>query len=212
MKSAAGRPGSVIAAYWRTNLTLHQLASLLEVSKSAADRIIDHLGFPPALQQRERFHKENVLIVEDTVVPTRDHSTAEQSKNHRYSINHQVVINADTRRVVAVGRPLPGNRNNCKTWELPGSKAAVGNTTVIADSGYRCTGLAIPHRREPGQAELPAWKEEHNTSRRKVRARVEHTFGRMRAGRSCVTAASKATASATHRPPAQPPPRRMTEK
>lgn len=35
-------------------------------------------------------------------------------------------------------------------------------------------GLAIPHRREPGQAELPAWKEEHNASHRKVRARVEH--------------------------------------
>lgn len=27
---------------------------------------------------------------------------------------------------------------------------------------------------------LPAWKEEHNTSHRKVRARVEHTFARMK--------------------------------
>lgn len=31
-----------------------------------------------------------------------------------------------------------------------------------------------------GQAELPAWKEEHNASHRKVRARVEHAFARMK--------------------------------
>lgn len=32
----------------------------------------------------------------------------------------------------------------------------------------------------PRQAELPAWKEEHNRSHRKVRARVEHAFARMK--------------------------------
>ncbi|WP_189719292.1 transposase, partial [Streptomyces chryseus] len=123
---------------------------------------------------------DTVLIVDGTLVPTRDHSVAEQSKNYRYSTNHQVVIDADTRLVVAVGRPLPGNRDDCKAWELSGAKAAVGRTTVIADGGYRGTGLVIPHRREPGQSELEAWKEEHNTSHRKVRARVEHAFARMK--------------------------------
>lgn len=47
------------------------------------------------------------------------HTVAEQSKNYRYSTNHQVVIDADTRLVVAVGRPLPGNRNDCKAWNCP---------------------------------------------------------------------------------------------
>ena len=51
---------------------------------------------------------------------------------------------------------------------------------MIADGDYRGTGLVIPHRREKGQAELPAWKEEHNASHRKVRARVEHAFARMK--------------------------------
>nr|WP_202443900.1 transposase [Streptomyces sp. SID8375] len=115
------------------------------------------------------------------LVPTRDHTVAEQSKNYRYSTNHQVVIDADTRFVVAVGRPVPGNRNDCKAWEISGAKAAAGHTTVIADGGYRGTGLVIPHRREPGQTELPAWKEDHDTSHRKVRARVEHAFARMKA-------------------------------
>lgn len=115
-----GRPWSLpledrvllVAAYWRTNLTLRQLAPLLEVSKSAADRIIAHLGPPLALQPRKRFLKDTVLIVDGTLVPTRDHTIAEQSKNYRYSTNHQVIMDADTRLVVAVGRPVPGNRND----------------------------------------------------------------------------------------------------
>ncbi|MFE0519381.1 transposase [Streptomyces sp. NPDC058954] len=183
-----GRPWSLpledrvllVAAYWRTNLTLLQLAPLFGISKSAADRIINRLAPALALRPRRRFRKDTVLIVDGTLVPTRDHTVAEQSKNYRYSTNHQVVIDADTRMVVAVGRPLPGNRNDCKAWELSGAKALVGNTMVIADGGYRGTGLVIPHRREPGQAELSAWKEEHNRSHRKVRARVEHAFARMK--------------------------------
>ena len=150
------------------------------MSKSAADRVIDHLGPSLALQQRKRFRRDAVLIVDGTLVPTRDHTIAKQSKNYRYSTNHQVVIDADTRLVVAIGRPVSGNRNDCKAWELSGTKDAVGHTTVIADGGYRGTDLVIPHRRDKGQAELPAWKEEHNTSHRQVRARVEHAFARMK--------------------------------
>ena len=59
--------------------------------------------------------------------------------------------------VVAVGRPLPGNRNDYKAGELSGAKAAVGRTTVGADGGYQGTGLVIPHRREPGQAALASY-------------------------------------------------------
>ncbi|GGM25823.1 hypothetical protein GCM10010129_82940 [Streptomyces fumigatiscleroticus] len=150
-----GRPWSLpledrallVAAYWRTNLTLHQLAPLFGVSKSAADRTIDHLGPMLALQPRRRFAKDTVLIVDGTLVPTRDHTIAERSKNYRYSTNHQVVIDADTRLVVVVGQPLAGNRNDCKAWEESGAKAAVGKTTTIADGGYPGTGLVIPHRR-----------------------------------------------------------------
>jgi hypothetical protein len=64
--------------------------------------------------------------VDGTLVPTRDHAIAEQSRNHRYSTNHQVVIDTDSHRVVVVGRPLPGNRHDCKAWEESGAKAAVG--------------------------------------------------------------------------------------
>ncbi|MEV0443557.1 transposase [Streptomyces spectabilis] len=183
-----GRPWSLpledrvllVAAYWRTNLTLRQLAPLFGVSKSAADRIIDHLGPKLALQPRKRFARDTVLIVDGTLVPTRDHTIAEQSKNYRYSTNHQVVIDADTRLVVVVGRPLPGNRNDCKAWAESGAKDAVGATRTIADGGYPGTGLVMPHRRAKGQVELPDWKQQHNRSHKQVRARVEHAFARMK--------------------------------
>jgi hypothetical protein len=72
-----------------------------------------------------------------------------------------VVIDADTRQVVAVGRPLSGNRNDCRAWEQSGAKAAVGRTMTIAEGGYPGTGLVMPHRRRKGE-ELPGWKQEHN--------------------------------------------------
>lgn len=79
-----------------------QLAPPFGISKSAAARIIDQLGPLIAFQLRRRFAKDTVLVVDGTLVPTQDHSIAEQSKNYRYSTNHQVVIDADTRLVVVV--------------------------------------------------------------------------------------------------------------
>ncbi|KJY40977.1 transposase [Streptomyces sp. NRRL B-1568] len=169
----------LVVAYCRTNLTMRQLAPLFGISKSAADRIIDQLGPLIAFQPRRRFAKDTVLVVDGTLVPTRDHSVAEQSKNYRYSTNHQVVIDADTRLAVVVGEPLPGNRNDCRAWEESGAKAAVGRTLTMADGGCPGTGLLMPHRRTPGE-ELPGWKREHNRSHKQVRARVEHVFARMK--------------------------------
>ena len=70
-----GRPWSLsledrvllVTAYWRTNLTMRQLAPLFGISKPAADRIIDHLGPLLALRQRSRFRRDTVLIVDGTV-------------------------------------------------------------------------------------------------------------------------------------------------
>ncbi|MFF9580299.1 transposase [Streptomyces rubiginosohelvolus] len=170
---------SLVTAYWRTNLTMRQLAPLFGVSKSAADRIIDHLGPMLALRPRKRLAKDTVLIVDGTLVPTRDHTVAERSKNYRYSTNHQVVIDASTRLVVMVGRPVAGNRNDCKAWEESGAKAAVGKTLTIADGGYPGTGFVMPHRRRAGE-DLHEWKQAHNESHKQARARVEHVFARMK--------------------------------
>ncbi|GAA1282416.1 hypothetical protein GCM10009646_82150 [Streptomyces aureus] len=111
-----------------------------------------------------------MLIVDGTLVPTRDHPLAEQSKNYRYSTNHQVVIDADTRLVVLVGRPQPDNRNDCKAWEGSGVEAAVGKTMTIADGCYPGTGVVIPHRQRAGE-ELPA-RFRDTVSRSEIRFRL----------------------------------------
>lgn len=136
----------LVAAYWRTNLTLRQLAPLFGVSKSAADRIIDQLGPLLALQPRKRFRKDTVLIVDGTLAPTRDHTIAEQSKNYRYSTNHQVVIDADSRLVVVVGRPLPGNRNDCKAWEESGARSIL----LVRNDGHPKGAFLPPCATVPG--------------------------------------------------------------
>ncbi len=217
-----GRPWSLpledrvllVAAYWRTNLTMRQLAPLFGVSKSAADRIIDHLGPMLALQPRKRFAKDTVLIVDGTLVPTRDHTVAEQSKNYRYSTNHQVVIDADTRLVVVVGRPLPGNRNDCKAWEESGAKAAVGKTLTIADGGYRGTGLVMPHRRRKGErtARLEAGAQQvPQAGPRPRRARLRPHEDLEDPPRLPPQRRRRPPRHARHRPPAQPHPRRMKQ-
>ncbi|CAL9332978.1 hypothetical protein SUDANB176_00107 [Streptomyces sp. enrichment culture] len=128
-----GRPWSLplqdrtllVAAYWRTNLTLRRLAPLFGAWKPAADRIVDHLGPALALQHRGG----------------------------------------------SAGTP-------CSSWTARWSP--VGTTpAVIADGGYRGTGLTIPHYRRHKDEELLAWKEQRNASHRRIRARVEHAFARM---------------------------------
>jgi hypothetical protein len=113
--------------YCRTNLTMRQLAPLLGVSKSAAEREIDDLVPRLALHPRQRFARDAVLIVDGTPVPTRDHKVADQSKNRRYSTNHQVVIDADTRIVVV------GSAGRCR---------AIATTVVPGQSPVRRPPLA----------------------------------------------------------------------
>lgn len=104
----------------------------------------------PARCKRE----DTVYIVDGTLVPTRDRDVAAASKNCRYSTNLRVVIDANSRLVVAVGDPLPGSRNDCRPFAESGADVACRSVPVIADGGYQGTGLLIPHRKRPGQDHL----------------------------------------------------------
>jgi len=171
----------LVATYYRTNLTMRQLAPLFGIKPAAVHRVIDRLGPYLALAPtRRRFGPDTLLIVDGTLVPTRDKSIAASSKNYRTSVNMQVMINATTRLVVAVGQPTPGNHNDCTAWTESKINRAADHATVLADGGYQGTGLLMPHRRKAGQDRLPAWKEANNTAHRRVRARIEHTFAAMK--------------------------------
>lgn len=99
-----------------------------------------------------------MLIVDGTLVPTRDHTVAAKSKSYRYSTN----------------------RNDSLAFVASGVDDATRTTTVIADGGYRGTRAVIPHRRRAKDQPLVDWKETNNASHRKVRARIEHTFAKMK--------------------------------
>ncbi len=64
-------------------------------------------------------------------------------------------------------------------WVEPDLPARCADVTVLADGAYLNTGLVVPHRRRVGRPLLRA-QEEDNAEHRRVRARVEHTFARMK--------------------------------
>lgn len=171
----------LVAVYYRTNLTLRQVALLFDVSKSAAGRVVDHVGPFLALSPVQRTHSPStVLIVDGTLVPTHDRKVSASSKNYRYSTNLQVVIDADTRLTMAIGKPLPGNRNDCRAYTESSVDRQCAGAHVIADGGYQGNHTVImPYRKSPGSA-LPEWKEDLNTIHKQVRARVEHALAHMK--------------------------------
>ena len=188
-----GRPGRpwglalaervlLVAVYYRTNLTLRQVAPLFGISKSAAGRVVDDLAPLLALSPVARKHgPDTVLIVDGTLVPTHDRSVSASSKNYRYSVNMQVVIDANTRLTDAVGRPTPGNRNDCRAYRDSGVDAQCAGAHVMADGGYQGNPEVIMPYRKPGKGvELPAWKEDLNTVHKRVRARVEHALAHLK--------------------------------
>ncbi len=170
----------LVATYWRTNLTLRQVAPRFGVSKSAADRILDHPSPLLAISPARRPRKDTVYIVDGALVPTRDRSVAASSKNYRYSTNLQVVIDANSRLVVAIGLPLPGSRNDCRAFTESGIDRACRGAPTIADGGYQGTGLLIPHRKRRGQSHLSPSQEAENAIHRRARARVEHALSRLK--------------------------------
>ncbi|MER5778355.1 transposase family protein [Streptomyces sp. NPDC002039] len=169
----------LVAAYWRTNLTMRRLGPLFGVSKSAAGRIIDHLGPMRALQPRRRFAKDAVLIVDGTLVPTRDHTISAQSKNHRLD----QPPGRHRRRHPPGRRGRPASAREPQRLQGVGEVRRQGRRRQDAHdrrrrlSGYRTR--HAPHRRREG-GDLPDWKQEHNKSHKQVRARVEHAFARMK--------------------------------
>lgn len=64
--------------------------------------------------------------MDGTLVPVRDWTITASSKLYRYSVNMQVVIDANTRMVVAVGRPVPGNHNDYTATATPAPTGHAG--------------------------------------------------------------------------------------
>ena len=117
----------LVAVYYRTNLTYRQVALLFGVSKSAAHRVVDHLAPLLALAPVTGKHSpDTVLIVDGTLVPTHDRAVTASAKNYRYSVNMQVVIDANTRLVVTVGRRRRATATTAAPTATPVSTSSAG--------------------------------------------------------------------------------------
>ncbi|MGQ4465725.1 transposase family protein [Streptomyces violaceoruber] len=171
----------LVAVYYRTNLTMRQLAPLFGVSSATVCRVIHRLRPLLALEPAARpvADVDRLWIVDGTLIPVRDRTVAASSRNYRFSANVQVVIDADSRLVIASARPAPGNKADAHVWRESGLPATAAGTMVIADGAYLGTGLIVPHRKRAGRPLLRG-QEEDNAEHRRVRARVEHIFARMK--------------------------------
>ncbi|QKZ24347.1 transposase family protein [Streptomyces chartreusis] len=171
----------LVAVYYRTNLTMRQLAPLFGISSATVCRVIQRLGplltLEPAARPADA--AERLWIVDGTLIPVRDRTVAASSRNYRFSANVQVIIDADTRLVVATARPAPGNRADAQVWRSSGLAQHCEGVTVLGDGAYFNTGLVVPHRKRQRRPLLPG-EEADNAKHRRVRARVEHTFARMK--------------------------------
>jgi hypothetical protein len=171
----------LVAVYYRTNLTMRQLAPLFGVSAATVCRVIQRLGPQLAVEPTRppADAVERLWIVDGTLIPVRDRAVAASSKNYRFSANVQVIVDADTKLVVACARPVPGTTADARAWRDSGLAAHCQGVTVLGDGAYINTGIVVPHRKRPGRTLLKG-EEEDNAAHRKVRARIEHTFARMK--------------------------------
>jgi hypothetical protein len=133
---------------YRTNLTMRQLAPLFGVSPATVCRVIQRLGPVLAIEpaRASQDAAERLWIVDGTLVPVRDRKVGASSRNYRFSANVQVIVDAETRLVVATARPLPGNTADAKAWRDSGLSAHCEGVTLIGDGAYINTGLVVPQR------------------------------------------------------------------
>jgi len=98
------------------------------------------------------------------------------SKNCRRSVNTQVVICAQRRRVVAVGRCRPGNRNDVVAARATVAHLLTGEHVILGDGGYRgIDSITTPARDRSGRV----IHDDNYRTHRRIRARVEHVIARL---------------------------------
>ena len=184
----------------RTNLTIRQLAGVFDISKSQAHRVVDRHTrlLATLLPLTVDLDRRWPWTLDGTLIPTRDHRVAGQSKHHRYSTNAQVLARRTDLTIVAIDGGRPGNRNDVVHYRdshLPSLIKSHGR--VLADGGYH----GIPKLRTPrfeGNRIVrdQAWRHHHRT-----RARPSTPSPDSKTGRRSATTADPATMSPRPSPP-----------
>jgi len=144
MAALAGRV-LLVAVYCHTDLTTRQPAPLFGVSSATVCRVIQRLGSLLAHEPTYTPHDaaERLWIVDGTLLPVRDRTVGASSRNYRFSAIVQVVVNAETRRVVTAARPVRGNTADAKACRDSGLAAHCEGATVLGYGAHSNTGLIV---------------------------------------------------------------------
>lgn len=83
----------LVAVYYRTNLTMRQLAPLFGCSPATVCRVIQRLRPLLAIEPAARPDDaaDRLWIMDGTLVPVRDRKAGASSRNYRFSANVQII-------------------------------------------------------------------------------------------------------------------------
>jgi hypothetical protein len=102
---------------------------------------------------------ERLWIVDGTLIPVRDRKVGASSRNYRSSANAQVVIDADTKLVIATAPPVPGDTADAKAWRDSGLATICQDVTVPADGALTPTPASSSRTgNDPAARSCPARK------------------------------------------------------
>jgi hypothetical protein len=74
--------------------------------------------------------------VDGTLIPVRDREAGASSRDCRFSVNVQVIVDAGTRPAVATARRVPGDTADAKAWRESGLAEHCQGATVLGDGAY----------------------------------------------------------------------------
>ncbi|SCD31195.1 hypothetical protein GA0115234_10026 [Streptomyces sp. DvalAA-43] len=102
---------------------------------------------------------ERLWIVDGTLIPVRDRKVGASSRNYRSSANAQVIIDADTKLVIATAPPVPGDTADAKAWRDSGLATICQDVTVPADGALTPTPASSSRTgNDPAARSCPARK------------------------------------------------------
>ncbi len=114
-------------------------------------------------------------INDATPIPVHDQSISAPGTNYRRSINTQIIICANRRRVVAVGQRWPSNRNDVVVARHTIAHLLTGEPVILGDHGYRSIPALTTSRPDSTGCTI---HDDHYRTRRRIRARVEYVITR----------------------------------
>lgn len=87
-----------------------------------------------------------------TLVPVRGRHVGASGRSSRFSANVQLIVDADTRLMIATARPVPGATADAHTWRMSGLSEHCAGVTVLSADWTPVPMQLVEHRARRGCA------------------------------------------------------------